>query len=131
MTSVVRLQHTSIPMPPDGHDTARQFYGNAIGMKEVPPPTGLNPGRLVWFLAGDGGDEIHLFVDEEMAAKSAGQHLCLQVDDLDAMRSRLTEHGVAIQEIGPNDKILNRPRFFVRDPFGNLVEIVQVNGSYR
>jgi catechol 2,3-dioxygenase-like lactoylglutathione lyase family enzyme len=117
-------------MPADGHDTARAFYAGAIGMKEVPPPTGLNPGRLVWFLAGDGGDEIHLFVDEEMAAKSAAQHLCLQVDDAAAMKERLIAHGVEIKETGPNDAIVNRPRFFVRDPFGNLVEIVQVDGPY-
>jgi catechol 2,3-dioxygenase-like lactoylglutathione lyase family enzyme len=127
MASVLRLQHTSIPMPPNGHDRARGFFGAALGMEEIPPPTGLNPGRLVWFRAGPDGQEVHCFVDEQPEPRSNQQHLCLQVDDVDAFRKRLTEHGVAIQE---SDAIVNRPRFFVHDPFGNLIELAQITGDY-
>ena len=41
MPSVKRLQHTSIPMPPGGDDDARAFYGEVLGMREVPKPEGL------------------------------------------------------------------------------------------
>jgi catechol 2,3-dioxygenase-like lactoylglutathione lyase family enzyme len=127
MATVTRLQHTSIPMPADGHDTARRFFGGALGMQEVAPPTGLNPGKLVWFKAGPDGHEVHCFVDESMSTKSSAQHLCLQVDDLAGMRAQLAEHGVAIDETDP---IVNRPRCFVHDPFGNLIELTQIDGDY-
>jgi catechol 2,3-dioxygenase-like lactoylglutathione lyase family enzyme len=127
MPAVLRLQHTSVPMPPDGHEAARRFYGDALGMAEVKPPSTLSAERLVWFRAGPDGHEVHVFVDEEMSARSAEQHLCLQVDDIAALRARLTEQGVPIEETTP---IRNRPRFFVHDPFGNKIELTQITGEY-
>jgi catechol 2,3-dioxygenase-like lactoylglutathione lyase family enzyme len=127
MATVLRLQHTSIPMPADGHARARAFFGDALGMREVPPPKELDVPNLVWFLAGDDGHEIHLFVDPSLAAMSAAQHLCLQVDDVDAFRARLAKHGVEIEE---TTEIPSRPRFFVHDPFRNFIEIAQITGDY-
>lgn len=128
MAGVLRLQHTSIPMPSDGREAARRFFGGALGMSEVTPPSSLDVERLVWFKAGDDGDEIHLFVDEEISRRSSAQHLCLEVDDIRTYRERLGSHGVAIEE---TQAIHNRPRFFVHDPFGNLIEITQITGDYR
>jgi hypothetical protein len=59
MPTVLRLQHTSVPMPPDGHAAARSFYGGILGLEELPPPSTLEAHRLVWFRAGDGGHEVH------------------------------------------------------------------------
>ena len=128
MATVRRLQHASVPMPPNGNADARRFYGDALGMREIQPPAGLRGMNLVWFSAGDGGDEVHCFAEESLGPNSPGQHLCLEVDDLDAYRTRLTEHGVAIKE---TQEIFNRPRFFVHDPFGNRVELTQILGQYR
>ncbi|MCC6792920.1 MAG: VOC family protein [Thermomicrobiales bacterium] len=127
MASVLRLQHTSIPMPSDGRDAARAFFGGALGMTEVLPPSTLERNRLVWFQAGPDGHEVHLFADDEMARKSNAQHLCLQVDDVEAYRARMAEHGVAVEE---TQAIHTRPRFFVRDPFNNLIELTQITGDY-
>jgi catechol 2,3-dioxygenase-like lactoylglutathione lyase family enzyme len=127
MASVLRLQHTSIPMPAGGQAAARAFYSGMLGMTEVLPPSTLDRTRLVWFLAGPDAHEIHLFVDESMDMKSSAQHICLQVDELQSFRERAKEHGVAVEE---TIAIHNRPRFFVRDPFANLVEIVQITGDY-
>ena len=41
MASVKRLQHTSVPMPPGGEAAARKFYGEALGMREIPKPSTL------------------------------------------------------------------------------------------
>ncbi|MER3438817.1 MAG: glyoxalase [Chloroflexota bacterium] len=127
MPSVLRLQHTSIPMPPGGQEAARRFFGVILGMEELPPPSTLERDRLVWFRAGPGGHEVHCFTDETMQRLSTAQHLCLQVDDLAAFRVRLEAHGVPIED---PVQIPNRPRLFVRDPFGNLIEITQITGEY-
>jgi catechol 2,3-dioxygenase-like lactoylglutathione lyase family enzyme len=114
-------------MPQGGQDRARAFFGGALGMAEVLPPVTLDRANLVWFKAGDDGHEIHLFVDAQADPRSNAQHLCLQVDDLEAYRSQLSAQGIAIEETQP---IKNRPRFFVHDPFNNLIEITQITGQY-
>ncbi len=127
MATVIRLQHTSIPIPAGGQNAARSFFGDALAMTEVRPPSSLDVPNLVWFKAGEDGHEVHCFVDPDMHRKSSAQHLCLQVDDLGAFRARLGTHGVVVEETTP---IHNRPRFFVRDPFGNLIELTQITGDY-
>lgn len=125
--AVVRLQHVSIPMPSDGHARARKFFGEVLGMTEVPQPSTLVQNSVVWFAASGDGQEVHCFVDEPFRPGSVEQHLCLQVDDIEAMRAQLAAHGVEPQE---TIVIRNRPRFFITDPFGNKVEVVQVLGQY-
>ena len=126
MPTVKRLQHTSVPMPPGGNEQARAFYGAALGMREIPKPSTLS-NNLVWFAASDEGDEVHVFQEENMGPNSAAQHLCLEVDDIEGYESRLREHGYDVEI---PERIVNRPRLFVRDPFGNLVELVEIRGQY-
>lgn len=114
-------------MPGDGHAAARRFFGEALGMSEVTPPSTLEAERLVWFKAGDDGHEVHLFADADVSRRSTAQHLCLQVDDVGEYRTRMGEFGIEVQE---TQAIHNRPRFFVNDPFGNLIEITQITGDY-
>lgn len=126
MAKVKRLQHTSVPMPPGGDEQARAFYGGILGMREIPKPSTLDQ-TLVWFAANDEGDEVHVFQEENMGPNSAAQHLCLEVDDLEAFRTRLADHGYAPRT---PETINNRPRLFVRDPFDNLLELVEIRGQY-
>ncbi len=128
MAAVKRLQHTSVPMPPGGEQTARDFYGSVLGMREIPKPEGLAAMKLVWFAAGDDGDEVHVFTDEGLGSNSSAQHLCLQVDDLADYERRLSDAGYTVDI---PETIYNRPRLFTRDPFNNLIELVQVLGQYK
>jgi catechol 2,3-dioxygenase-like lactoylglutathione lyase family enzyme len=114
-------------MPANGRAAAQQFFGGALGMTEVKPPSTLDVDKLVWFKAGPDGHEVHVFTDDDVARRSNAQHLCLEVDDIVAIRERLIAHGVEIEE---TQAIHNRPRFFVHDPFGNLIEITQITGQY-
>lgn len=125
MAFVIRLQHTSVPMPPGGDDRARAFYGALLGMTEKTPPSTLR--NVVWFEAGPDGQEVHCFTEADFESQQNQQHLCLQIDDLDALRAHLTRHGIPIEE---TIAIKNRPRFFVRDPFQNLIELTQITGVY-
>ena len=127
MPSVKRLQHTSVPMPPGGDDQVRAFYGQVLGLREIPKPQGLAGSTVIWFAANDDGDEIHVFKDEQMLSNSSAQHLCLEVDDVEAYKSRLAAHGC---DVRVPETIHNRPRCFTRDPFGNLLELVEIRGPY-
>lgn len=127
MSGIQHLQHTSVPIAPDGQAAARGFYGQALGLTEISPPRELRALSLVWFSAGKDGQELHCFADERPISATSGQHLCFEVDDLDVFRHRLEAHGVPIEEA---EAIRNRPRCFVRDPFGNLLELTQIDGPY-
>lgn len=104
----------------------RAFYADLLGLEEIPVPATLNDRRLVWFSAGSGGLEIHFFpgeVDQENRS-----HICLDVADVDAVRRRLEQGAYSPYAATP---IPNRPRFFCRDPFGNLLEFTTIKGDYR
>jgi catechol 2,3-dioxygenase-like lactoylglutathione lyase family enzyme len=120
---VQRLQHVSVPRPRGSADAARRFYGGILGLAETAVPATLAHLDLVWYRMGD--DELHLFGDERGVVNPA-QHFCIQVDDVEALRRRFAAAGVAI---GEEPEIPNRPRFTVRDPFGNLIEVTTILGD--
>lgn len=125
MAFVIRLQHTSVPMPAGGDERARTFYGAVLGMTEKKPPSTLR--NVVWFEAGPDGQEVHCFTDPDFEKRERQQHLCLQVEDLETLRAHLKQHDIPMEA---TTAITNRPRFFVRDPFQNLVELTQIIGEY-
>lgn len=127
MSNIQRLQHTSVPIAPNGAEDARRFYGDALGLTEIAPPRELRALSLVWFRVGTDGQELHCFTETRDLPAGSGQHLCFQVGDLAATRERLRTHDVRVEEA---DAIRNRPRCFVRDPFGNLIELTQIDGPY-
>jgi hypothetical protein len=59
---------------------------------------------------------------------SPAGNFCLDIDDLDETRNRLQAAGLQPYDAAP---IPNRPRFFCRDPAGNLVEFTSLEGDYR
>jgi catechol 2,3-dioxygenase-like lactoylglutathione lyase family enzyme len=125
---ITRVQHVSIPIPPGGADRARQFFGDVLGLPEKTIPATLDASMLTWFAAGDDEHEIHCFVDPDYQNRSTAAHLCLQVDDLEALRERIQQAGIALDH--DPTPIHNRPRAFLRDPFGNLIELSQIDGRY-
>jgi catechol 2,3-dioxygenase-like lactoylglutathione lyase family enzyme len=121
-----RLQHVSSPYPAGRQEEVRAFYGKLLGLVEIPPPRSIAHMQLVWFSAGPGTLEMHFFpgVPDPQHAR----HLCLEVDNLDAARRQLEAAGFAPYE---DIAIPHRPRFFCRDPFGNLLELTTILGDYR
>ena len=119
------LHHVSIPVLPGQLEAGREFYTRALGLEEIPAPAEFAPGRVVWFRLGE--RELHLFKEEGANAALSERHLAIEVDDLEAARTRFAEHGVEVEETDP---IHNRPRLYVRDPFGNKLEITEIVGPY-
>ena len=119
MTTLPRIQHVSIPRP-SGEETAvsaRNFYGELLGLPEIPVPDSLAGRGLIWFQLG--ATEIHIFV-EDFEGGAKGSHFCIAVVDYQAVRQKLEGAGVFVRDTTP---IPGRPRFFTRDPFGNSIEI--------
>jgi catechol 2,3-dioxygenase-like lactoylglutathione lyase family enzyme len=83
----------------------------------------------VWFRLG--GCELHLIANdgwlpprENPARPQQGPHLALAVDEIEPLRRRLDAAGIATEY--PDVGIEGRQRLYCRDPFGNLIEVVNV-----
>lgn len=127
-SAVRRLQHVSTPYPRGRQEEVRAFYGDVLGLVEKPVPDSLVDQELVWFEAGPPDLELHFLPDPVPPDFVAQRHFCLEVGDLDGWRRKLEGAGVETSEQTP---IQNRPRFFCRDPFGNLIELTTILGDYR
>ena len=103
---------------------ARRFYGEVLGLREIAPPREFEF-VVVWFDLG--GQYLHLLHKDRPDAESS-RHFCLHVEDAAAARILLRAKGVAIDE---TVKIAAADRFFVRDPDGNRIEILQWLRPYR
>ncbi len=120
-----RLQHVSIPRPPGSEAQTRAFYGDLLGLPEIPPPNSLEAAEVLWFkLSGDA--ELHCF-REQPVADASNRHLCLVVDDLPGLRRKLRAGGHQPYDV---EVIPGRPRFFCSDPFGNIIEFTTIQGDY-
>jgi catechol 2,3-dioxygenase-like lactoylglutathione lyase family enzyme len=118
----MRIHHVSIPRPPGSAAAARAFYGKLLGLEELPHAGGETEEESLWFAAG--ATEIHLLVEEPMGQDRSARHFCLAVEDIEALRVRLEAAGVAVVGAAP---MPGRPRYFIRDPFGNLIEIAALD----
>lgn len=124
MASKARIQHVSIPRPPGSDDKTRAFYGELLGLEEMPVPRSIERFGLIWFRLGP--LELHLFAEEPIDDPS-GRRFCLEVDDLAGIRARLVEAGYTPWDPVP---VPGRPRFFCRDPFNNTIEFTTIEGDY-
>ena len=121
-----RIQHVSPPRPPGTEVETRAFYGELLGLEEMNPPHSLHALDLIWFKLGE--TELHLFAEGPTGQDHSGRHVCLAVDDVEALRERMEAAGLSVVGTIP---IPGRPRYFVRDPFGNLLEITTIEADFR
>jgi catechol 2,3-dioxygenase-like lactoylglutathione lyase family enzyme len=120
---IVALDHVQVGITRGGEDRARHFYGEVLGMPEVPKPDTLAGRGGVWFACG--AQQLHCGVEEEVAPSR--RHPALLTDDLDAVRARLDGAGFRIRT---DAELPGYRRFYTEDPFGNRLEVLQpVDGS--
>jgi RimJ/RimL family protein N-acetyltransferase len=122
MPSILELEHVQLDIPAGGESVARDFYGRTLGLREIYKPAGLSP-TGVWFAVGN--DELHLGVaGEPRAAQRA--HAAIRVIGLAEIASRC---GAAGHQVEHDGRYPGRSRFYVRDPFGNRLELFERDGD--
>ena len=102
---------------------ARAFYGGALGLREIAPPREFDF-VAVWYDLG--GQYLHL-LQKPQPDTTSPRHFCLHVEDIAAAREHVRSLGVPIDE---TVKIAAADRFFVRDPDGNRIELLQWTRPY-
>jgi catechol 2,3-dioxygenase-like lactoylglutathione lyase family enzyme len=121
---VLRLQHVAVTFPEGRANDIRAFYTGVLGIPEMPVPPEVAHHGWVWFTTADEGVELHFIPHPIDPDPRRAHHFCLQVDDLVAVRERLEAAGSEVRDAG--SRIEGRERAFVRDPVGNLVELVEL-----
>lgn len=120
VSTLPKLHHVMIAIPAASEATAREFYVDLLGLTEMPKPESLAGRGGLWLSTGTLG--VHLGVDQDFhAARKA--HLALEFDDLDPVRETLARNGYCV---GPVEcELPGYVRFYVSDPFGNRLELMQ------
>jgi len=99
-------------------ERSRQFYGGVLGLREIPRPATFDF-FVVWYDLG--GQHIHL-IPRERAESASPRHFALHVGDAKAAREHCARLGVPTRE---TTLIPGCDRFFIHDPDGNLIELMQ------
>jgi extradiol dioxygenase family protein len=117
--TVLGIDHVQLAMPAGQESAAREFYSGLLGIPEVPKPAELAARGGVWFESSR--VKLHLGVEKDFRpAKKA--HPGLVIDDLEALAERLRAAGVATTA---DHNLADQARYFVEDPFGNRLELLQ------
>lgn len=118
---ITGLDHVQVAAPrtPEAEEEARAFYGGLLGLSEIEKPEILKKNGGVWFSLGS--DQLHVGIEEQFApARKA--HPAFLVSDLAALRATLEAEGVSTSDAEP---IPGVSRFYVHDPFGNRIELME------
>jgi catechol 2,3-dioxygenase-like lactoylglutathione lyase family enzyme len=96
---------------------AKLFYGDILGLEIV-----MDHGWIVTF-ASDRKAAAQVSFASEGGSGTPVPDLSIEVDNLDEVYAEMRGAGIAI-EYGPASEPWGVRRFFVRDPFGRLVNIL-------
>jgi catechol 2,3-dioxygenase-like lactoylglutathione lyase family enzyme len=109
-----RISHVNLAV--EDVEAARHFYGQVLGLEEVPRAEGnRRPGA--WFRLG--ALELHLSHEPTPRNAESKRHVAFEVRDLDALREHLEDAQVPLEE---GSQVIGMRRFFARDPSGNRLE---------
>jgi catechol 2,3-dioxygenase-like lactoylglutathione lyase family enzyme len=116
----VGIDHVQVAAPAGTEAEARRFYGELLGLAELPKPEPLRARGGVWFACGE--HQLHVGVAEPFApAVKAHPALLVRLGDLDRLAERLEAAGRTVRW---DDAIPGTRRFYTADPWGNRIELV-------
>ena len=113
---ITGLDHVSVIVTDPGR--SRDFYGRILGLREIPQPKTFSF-QVIWYDFGP--RQLHLLVKNEPDTRSP-RHFALKVEDAEASRKYFRGLGITPAETTP---IPGADRFFVYDPDGNRIELIQ------
>jgi catechol 2,3-dioxygenase-like lactoylglutathione lyase family enzyme len=120
---IVGVDHVQLSMPAGGEDAARRFYGDVLGLEEIPKPAMLAGRGGAWFRSG--GVQLHLGVEADFRpARKA--HPALRVEGLTAFIVRCVNAGYPVERDVP---LPGLDRVHVADPFGNRIELIELRDA--
>lgn len=118
MPQITRLQHAAVTVPIAALDAVRSFYSDILGLRETERPPGTAP-EGIWYTFGS--TELHVQARHTVPEDRGEHHPALVIDDIAAWKQRMNEHHIDCKDL---PTLFGRERFSVRDPAGNLIELM-------
>jgi catechol 2,3-dioxygenase-like lactoylglutathione lyase family enzyme len=112
------IDHVQLAMPPGEEATARRFFGELLGMEEIPKPTELAKRGGCWFQSG--AVQVHIGVDHNFHPATKA-HPALRCRDYASLLARLQEADIAVQS---DVELPGVTRCHILDPWGNRIELI-------
>ncbi|WP_416825147.1 VOC family protein [Ectobacillus polymachus] len=113
------IDHIQLAAPLGSEETARNFFKGILGWDEIEKPKDLKKRGGVWFTFGN--QQIHIGIEEPFSpAKKA--HPAFEVEHIEELKRHLITNGVHVIE---DDKLPGAKRFYISDPFGNRIELLE------
>jgi len=117
----LELHHVNVTVPQSREAATKRFYGEILGLQQLPKPLGSRVDVGAWYQLG--AVQLHLSIEDEVDNQASDRHVCYVVRDVaEAAKHFRAADVVVIPDPRP---IPGRPRIYVRDPGGNLIEIAQ------
>jgi catechol 2,3-dioxygenase-like lactoylglutathione lyase family enzyme len=119
MIKLKTVRHTGIRI--SDVEKAKEFYGQIVGMNELPRPDLPVPGA--WYECN--GVQLHLIGQSEAMRDipGVGPHVALQVEDLEEAKRELNARGIPFKGLTPPPSMRANPVLFIPDPDGNVIEL--------
>ncbi len=117
---ITELSHVNVTVPTSLEGAAKHFYGTIMGLQEVPKPVESKGRGGAWYQLG----AVQLHLSREDAAiqnEDSKRHVCYSVQSIVEAEQHFRDAGVEI--IPDSLPVPGSPRFYVRDPGANLIEI--------
>ena len=117
---IAGIDHVLVAAPPGCEAEARRFYGELLGLGEIPKPESLQRDG-VWFACGAQQLHVGAYADFAPAPKA---HPAFSLGDEPALRALAARLEDAGAEVRWDDRLAGIPRFYTDDPWGNRLELL-------
>jgi len=129
MSFLLGVQHVNLTIDEglEALEIARHFYCDVLGLERLPRPATTDSGRPgLWLALGQSGQQIHIGAEAKAESFNgpSRRHSAFLVQDLEGLQAHLLAAGA---EVAETDQFPGQRRLFCRDPFGNLLELVELN----
>ena len=114
---ITGIHHVGIPVTE--FERALEFYVGVLGLTPTAAPKAFAE-NVRWLRFGN--EQIHLIRARTKPVSDGITHVALHIKDVKAARAHLTEKGFKLIE---QPFVKNADRFYVNDPDGNSIELIQ------
>ena len=91
---LVGINHVNVTVPAAFELATKQFYGDLLGLRQVPKPEGPRKNVGAWYEIG--GLQLHLSIEDRAQNRDSDRHVCYQVADIASAKLHLQTAGIEV-----------------------------------